>query len=283
MRANRHCKCENFQISEDEARRHDEEDEDEEVRIDELRSSSLSRRSNMENDSCQWKSRSREKLRGFELDPKWTSGGFRGKFRETREARESREEAREAGERTERRESASGDPKEACQQHEAMMSISSTSQQEGSKRLLARPYGRPICERVALLSVVLFTLLMSPVSMGTQKFEAQPDSQVPVASGQDVRLRCLVRNRQGECLWLRNGRAVGTIQRKYQFSRQPEDGDCSLTIRNVSVQQDDGIWQCQVTASDLEQDTLQSSESQLVVLVSPERPQIKNLVSRARQ
>lgn len=113
-----------------------------------------------------------------------------------------------------------------------------------------------------------------------QYFEVQPDPQYLVQNGQDLRLRCLIRNRQGECLWLRNGRAVGTIAKKYQFRRQPEDGDCSLMIRNVSVQQDDGIWQCQVTSSDVEQDTLQSGEVHLVVLVPPERPQIKNMVSR---
>lgn len=116
-----------------------------------------------------------------------------------------------------------------------------------------------------------------------QYFEVHPEAHYMVQNGADVRLRCLVRNRQGECLWLRNGRAIGSIARKYQFSRQPEDGDCSIQIRNASVQQDDGQWQCQVTASDVEQDTLQSREVQLIVLVAPERPQIKNMVSLAKR
>lgn len=135
-------------------------------------------------------------------------------------------------------------------------------------------------------SLTLFLITSCLTSIDTanaaqqqQYFEVQPDSQYLVQNGQDLRLRCLIRNRQGECLWLRNGRAVGTIAKKYQFKRQPEDGDCSLMIRNVSVQQDDGIWQCQVTSSDVEQDTLQSTEVHLVVLVPPERPQIKNMVS----
>lgn len=133
-----------------------------------------------------------------------------------------------------------------------------------------------------LVTSCLTIILTASAASGQQQqyFEVQPDPKYLVQNGQDLRLRCLIRNRQGECLWLRNGRAVGTIAKKYQFRRQPEDGDCSLMIRNVSVQQDDGIWQCQVTSSDVEQDTLQSSEVHLVVLVPPERPQIKNMVSR---
>lgn len=131
------------------------------------------------------------------------------------------------------------------------------------------------------LSSLLFITVMVCFVAGQQQqyFEVQPEHQYLVHNGHDVRLRCLIRNRQGECLWLRNGRAIGIIPKKYQFIRQPEDGDCSLMIRNVSVQQDDGLWQCQVTASDVEQDTLQSREVHLVVLVPPERPQIKNMVS----
>lgn len=130
-----------------------------------------------------------------------------------------------------------------------------------------------------LITSCLTSINSAAAAQQQQYFEVQPDSQYLVQNGQDLRLRCLIRNRQGECLWLRNGRAVGTIAKKYQFKRQPEDGDCSLMIRNVSVQQDDGIWQCQVTSSDVEQDTLQSTEVHLVVLVPPERPQIKNMVS----
>lgn len=113
-----------------------------------------------------------------------------------------------------------------------------------------------------------------------QRFEVQPDAQYYVAAGQELRMRCLVRNRQGECFWMRNGKAVGPIWRKYAFSRTPEDGDCSLLLRNATVQSDDGHWQCQVTAGDLEQETLQSREFALTVLVAPERPIIKNTVSK---
>lgn len=138
---------------------------------------------------------------------------------------------------------------------------------------------RQLTLQVALLSLAVASIQAAVASSSGQYFEVQPEAQYLVQNGHDVRLRCLVRNRQGECLWLRNGRAVGTIARKYQFTRQPEDGDCSLMIRNVSVVQDDGQWQCQVTSPDVDQETLQSREVSLVVLVAPERPQIKNVVS----
>lgn len=112
-----------------------------------------------------------------------------------------------------------------------------------------------------------------------QRFEVLPDAQYFVAAGGELRMRCLVRNRQGECFWMRNGKALGPIIRKYAFSRTPDDGDCSLQLRNASVQADDGRWQCQVTAGDLDQETLQSREFSLTVLVAPERPSIKNTVS----
>lgn len=134
-----------------------------------------------------------------------------------------------------------------------------------------------------LLSLaVALCVLVAPFAAGQaskQYFEVQPEAQQLVPSGQDVRLRCLVRNLQGECHWMRNGRTIGVIAKKYQFSRAPNDGDCSLWIRNVSVVSDDGTWQCQVTATDVDQETLESREMSLVVLLPPERPQIKSSVS----
>lgn len=173
--------------------------------------------------------------------------------------------------------------------HQAAAAVATTSQLSSAqtsnfvkanfrRRKIQRPkYSNLLTEM--LIGTLLGLVLFASLAAGQQRFEAQPELQYLAQNGQEVRLRCLVRSRQGECLWLRNGRAIGVIAKKYLFSRQPEDGDCSLVIRNVSVQLDDGVWQCQVTPSDLEQDTLQSRETQLVVLVPPERPQIKNAVS----
>ena len=143
-------------------------------------------------------------------------------------------------------------------------------------------------EQQVLLNWILvlgLALLPLPISLTAgaaseqQYIKGQPEAQYLVANGQDVRLGCLVHNRQGECTWVRNGQVVGPIARKYHFQRQPEDGDCGLLIRNASVQFDDGLWQCQVLAPDVDQQTLQSLQAKVVVLVPPEAPEIQDLVS----
>lgn len=137
---------------------------------------------------------------------------------------------------------------------------------------------------VVAISCLPLLFGLRPLAHAHQSFEAQPEQQYIVESGREVRLRCLIRQRQGECLWLRNGRATSFIAKKYHYSKSPDDGDCSLMIRNATVQNDDGLWQCQVTSTELDHDnSLQSRESQLVVLVAPERPQIKNTVSRGEE
>lgn len=133
---------------------------------------------------------------------------------------------------------------------------------------------------LATINVATAATTTTSITTGTrQHFEVEPEAQYHVLLGRDIRLRCLVRNRQGECVWLRNGRVLAPIAKKYAFTRAPEDGDCSLTISNASVSLDDGRWQCQVLSPDLDQDSLQTREVNLVVLVTPEKPQIKNLVS----
>lgn len=141
----------------------------------------------------------------------------------------------------------------------------------------------------ALVACALFLLLSFLIVVvdearcaapNAQYFEVQPETQYMAPNGADVRMRCIVRNRSGECFWMRNGRAVAPIPRKYAYARSPDDGDCSITLRNVSVSQDDGLWQCQVSTVDLEQESLLSRDTRVIILVAPERPQIKNVVSR---
>lgn len=55
-------------------------------------------------------------------------------------------------------------------------------------------------------------------------------------------------------------------------------GDCGITIYDVSLA-DNGNWQCQVTAVVVGQQTLQSETINLLVLISPERPNIRRTVS----
>ena len=114
-----------------------------------------------------------------------------------------------------------------------------------------------------------------------QTIAVHPEPKYFVPAGQQVKLPCHVANRQGDCAWLgTGGKIVSPSGKKYIFARSPADGDCSILIRNASVLADDGEWQCQALTPDPETDTLQQSRStQLVVLVAPERPQIRDLVS----
>lgn len=131
-------------------------------------------------------------------------------------------------------------------------------------------------------ALIVMTSLAFGAAPNQQYFEAQPDAQHFVASGSDIRLRCLVRYRQGECVWMKDGRVIAAKGKRHSHSRSPDDGDCSLTLNNVTAEKDDGVWQCQVLATESEVDNgLVSRQSQLVVLVAPERPQIRNLVSTA--
>ncbi|XP_047365487.1 hemicentin-2 isoform X5 [Vespa velutina] len=64
--------------------------------------------------------------------------------------------------------------------------------------------------------------------------------------------------------------------KKYEWVGSPDMGDCSLWVRSATLEFDDGLWQCQVTASDFTtQDALASDQARLVVRVSPRRPQIE--------
>ncbi|EFN88883.1 hypothetical protein EAI_02427, partial [Harpegnathos saltator] len=69
---------------------------------------------------------------------------------------------------------------------------------------------------------------------------------------------------------------IGMHLKKYEWVGSPDMGDCSLWVRSATLEFDDGLWQCQVTASDFTtQDALASEPARLVVRVSPQRPQIE--------
>lgn len=79
-------------------------------------------------------------------------------------------------------------------------------------------------------------------------------------------LPCSILNKKGECSWEKDGSPVGLFPEKYQWAGSPETGDCSLRILDASLEYDDGVWQCQVTASSFKsQDVLVSEGSQLIV------------------
>ena len=113
----------------------------------------------------------------------------------------------------------------------------------------------------------LLTFMMFSQTHGKQLF-IEPPTYREVNPGDTVILPCVIQNKVGECRWEKNGNPVGMYLEKYDWAKIDEvaDGDCSLRVSNASYEYDNGIWQCQVTASNFTQkDTLISDGAKLVV------------------
>ena len=90
--------------------------------------------------------------------------------------------------------------------------------------------------------------------------------------GQDALLVCKVIDKRGACSWQKDNKPVGIYPRKYEWASNVGShsshvgGDCSLWVRAATIEYDDGLWECQVTASDFTtQDALTSQPAKLVV------------------
>ncbi|CAN7977228.1 unnamed protein product, partial [Ixodes persulcatus] len=112
-------------------------------------------------------------------------------------------------------------------------------------------------------------------SKSAQKFLEEP-KDTEVNPGENVTLRCVVENRRGNCAWLKDGVAVGRLPDKYVFKRNPKDDDCSVQILDTTLEEDDGLWQCQVTQTTLKEKPLASTNIKLVVLESPHPPRVQD-------
>ncbi|XP_036341522.1 uncharacterized protein LOC118750894 [Rhagoletis pomonella] len=100
-----------------------------------------------------------------------------------------------------------------------------------------------------------------------QRFSEQPKYS-EVNPGQDALLTCKVIDKRGTCSWQKDNKPVGIYAKKYEWAARPSSnnggslhldlhpppmqigGDCSLWIRSATLDFDDGLWECQVTASD---------------------------------
>jgi hypothetical protein len=67
------------------------------------------------------------------------------------------------------------------------------------------------------------------LSASTQYFEQSPNKNITIARGSSIQIPCKVRNRQGECLWIHDGKGIGIIRGKYEFRRTPDNGK-KLTV-----------------------------------------------------
>eukprot|EP00096_Caligus_rogercresseyi_P016613 TRINITY_DN934_c0_g1_i3.p1 TRINITY_DN934_c0_g1~~TRINITY_DN934_c0_g1_i3.p1 ORF type:complete len:638 (+),score=151.88 TRINITY_DN934_c0_g1_i3:127-2040(+) len=116
--------------------------------------------------------------------------------------------------------------------------------------------------------LILFISLLEG-SFGRQSWTKEP-SYIEVNPEGTVILPCLVSGKKGECRWEKDSSPIGIFPTKYEWAGKPETGDCSLRVLNSSIEFDDGIWQCQVTASSFsDKDALISRGAQLVVRESP--------------
>ena len=80
----------------------------------------------------------------------------------------------------------------------------------------------------------------------------------------------MILNKEGECRWEKDGTPVGMYKDKYEWRGNVMSGDCTIIIREASVEYDTGIWQCQVTSSDYTQkDTLISKEAYVSIRTPP--------------
>ncbi|KAG5889614.1 hypothetical protein JTB14_002004 [Gonioctena quinquepunctata] len=122
----------------------------------------------------------------------------------------------------------------------------------------------------------LLLCLFIKESRAVQRFEQQP-SYTEVNPGQDTLIACKVFNKRGTCSWQKDNKPMGMYPNKYEWSStNQENGDCSIWVRAAQLEFDDGIWECQVTASDFHtQDALTSRPVRLVVRVPPQRPRIE--------
>lgn len=118
-----------------------------------------------------------------------------------------------------------------------------------------------------LPTLLLITCMFRAFILGKQEFLEKPQPYQEVSSGDDVRLRCIIQDKAGECIWQKDRKPVGIHSDKYEWSTgRGGGGDCTLLIKRANLFFDDGFWECQVTSSDFtRQDSLGSDQSRLLV------------------
>ncbi|KAK2709999.1 hemicentin-2-like isoform X1 [Artemia franciscana] len=107
-----------------------------------------------------------------------------------------------------------------------------------------------------------------------QSFEKQA-TETEVNPGGTAVMDCKVINKGGSCVWQKDRRLIGIYPGKYEWSGDPEQGDCSLKVLSARADLDDGLWECQVTASTFDSvDYLNSEPARLIVRAPPSSVEI---------
>ena len=111
----------------------------------------------------------------------------------------------------------------------------------------------------------VYALFFVHTVFAIQSFSEQPTYQ-EVNPGGAVLLACGVNAKRGQCRWEKDGGPIGLHPGKYELAGDHEAGDCSLRILGAELEYDDGVWQCQVTASSYkDKDSLISEGAQVVI------------------
>ncbi|XP_014233333.1 kin of IRRE-like protein 3 [Trichogramma pretiosum] len=122
---------------------------------------------------------------------------------------------------------------------------------------------------------MLLLAILATLATAEQRFAETPAEYQEVSQGQDVKLRCRVQDKRGQCIWQKDRFALGMVHDKYEWDHG-DAGECSLVIKRASLDYDDGLWECQVTPGDfVKQDGLRSPPARLLVRVEPRKPQME--------
>ncbi|CAG9789954.1 unnamed protein product [Diatraea saccharalis] len=125
--------------------------------------------------------------------------------------------------------------------------------------------------------VWLFALLAVCHGYQEQRFAMEPQDQSAIV-GSRVIFPCRVENKAGTLQWTKDDFGLGTHRNlsgyeRYTMTGSDEEGDYSLDIRDVTLE-DDAKYQCQVSSGLNGEPAIRSRYAQLTVLVAPEPPRI---------
>ena len=127
-----------------------------------------------------------------------------------------------------------------------------------------------------LIFFTVFVVTSSNALAPPQRFAIEPVDKTAIVSD-TILLACRVVNKIGTLQWTRDSFGLGTTRDligypRYTMTGHDEEGDYSLQIRNVSLE-DEAKYQCQVGAAEGVRG-IRSRDAQLTVYVPPDPPTI---------
>lgn len=102
------------------------------------------------------------------------------------------------------------------------------------------------------------------------QFQAREPIDVYVKLNGSVTMECIMFQGESQCVWLIHG-VIKLPDENHVYNTKPLDGNCSLLINSVTLN-DDGPYQCQYSTAD--GNTVSSNMAKLTVLYAPEPPVI---------